>query len=234
MRAALSFLTVAGRNRVPDGRTVDWFPVVGALIGLSLGAFWWIVGRAWPAPVAAGLVVVADLAVTGLLHVDGLADSADGLIPPMDRERRLEVMADPRAGAFGVAVVAATLLLRYAALVVLRPAVLLIGGLWCLSRTLIAVVVRTRRYARPGTGMADAFMGRTRWYPLSIGAVLGFALAAGWRIGPGLVAAAGAVVGGVAVIALAEKRIGGYTGDVLGASAVLAETVGLAVAAARW
>lgn len=234
MRAALAFLTIAGRNRVPDRRTLDWFPAVGAMIGLALGGFWWIVERAWPAPVAAGLVVAADLALTGMLHVDGLVDSADGLLPPMDRSRRLDVMADPRAGAFGVAAVAAALLMRYASLAVLRPAVLLVGGLWCLSRTLIAIVVRTRPYARPDGGMADAFAGGNRAYPLWIGIAVGAGLAAGWRIGPGLVAAASALLAGTAVIVLAQKRIGGYTGDVLGASAVVAETVGLAVAAARW
>ena len=234
MRAALAFLTITGRDRVPDERTLDWFPAVGALIGLALGGFWWIVGRAWPAAVAGALFVVADLAITGMLHVDGLMDSADGLLPPMDRSRRLEAMADPRAGAFGVAAAVATVLVRYAAVVTLRPAILLVGGLWCLSRSFIAIVARTRPPARPDGGLAGAFMGGSRRYPLWIGGAVGFGLAAGWRVGPGLAAAASAVLGGVAVVALAQRRIGGYTGDVLGASAVVAETVGLAVAAARW
>ena len=234
MRSALAFLTIAGGDRVPDERTLDWFPAVGAVLGLGLGGLWWSIGRAWPAAVAAALFVAADLAITGMLHVDGLVDSADALLAPMDRGRRLEVMADPRAGAFGVVAAGAVLLLRYAAVVTLRPAILLIGGLWCLSRTFIAVVARTRRHARPDAGLAGAFMGGSRRYPLWLGGVLGFGLAAGWRLGPGLVAAACAVLGGVAVVALAERRVGGYTGDVLGASAVIAETVGLAVAAAKW
>lgn len=234
MRAALAFLTITGRDRVPDERTLDWFPAAGALIGLALGGFWWIVGRAWPAALAGALFVAADLAVTGLLHIDGLMDSADGLLPPMDRSRRLEVMADPRAGAFGVTTAIATMLIRYAAVVTLRPAIPLVGGLWCLSRSFIALVARTRPQARPDGGMASVFMGGSRRYPLWIGGVVGFGLAAGWRLGPGLAAAGCAVVGGVAVVALAQRRIGGYSGDVLGASAVVAETVGLAVAAARW
>ena len=234
MRAALAFLTITGRDRVPDERTLDWFPVVGAMLGLALGGFWWVVGRAWPAAVAGALFVIADLAITGMLHIDGLMDSADGLVPPMDRRRRLEVMTDPHAGAFGVVTAGATLLLRFAAVATLRPAVLLVGGLWCLSRSFIALVARTRPYARADGGIAEAFMGGSRRYPLLVGGAVGCALAAGWRVGPGLVAAGTAVVGGVAVVALAARRIGGYTGDVLGATAVVMETVGLAVAAARW
>ena len=60
------------------------------------------------------------------------------------------------------------------------------------------------------------------------------ALLAGWRVGPGLASGAAALVAATAVTALARRRIGGYTGDVLGASGVLAETAGLLVAAARW
>jgi adenosylcobinamide-GDP ribazoletransferase len=234
VRGALAFLTITGRHRAPDERTLDWFPVVGGLLGLALGGFWWLIGRAWPATVAGALFVAADLAVTGMLHIDGLMDSADGLLPPLERHRRLEVMADPRSGAFGVAAAAATLLVRYAAVVALRPAILLIGGLWCLLRSFIAIVARTRTPARPDGGMAGSSMGHPRRYPLWIGMAGGFGLAAGWRLGPGLAAAAGAAVAGVAVIAFAQRRIGGYTGDVLGASAVIAETVGLAVAAAKW
>ena len=66
-------------------------------------------------------MVVADLGLTGLLHFDGLIDSADGLLPPLTQARRLEVMADPHAGAFGVAAAAAVLLVRWASLATLRP-----------------------------------------------------------------------------------------------------------------
>ena len=234
MRSALAFLTVVGRSRPPGPATLDWFPVVGAAAGLALGSLWWLAGRAWIYPVAAAIVVAADLALTGMLHLDGLIDSADGLLPHLSRERRLEVMTAPDAGAFGVGAAVGVVLLRWAALLSIRPAVVLLGGLWCLSRTLMAAVARTRRYARAESGLVGAFSGPTNWLALVLGAAGGLALCAVWRVGPGLVAGAAAIVGGWSVVALAEKRIGGYTGDVLGASAVLAETVGLVVAAARW
>ncbi|MDQ2729862.1 MAG: adenosylcobinamide-GDP ribazoletransferase, partial [Actinomycetota bacterium] len=148
MRRAFGFLTVVGGARPPEPATLRWFPMVGAMVGLVVGAVWWGAGRLWPPLVAAVLAVVADLALTGMLHVDGLADSADGLLAPMPRARRLEVMATPDVGAFGVTVVAVVLLARVAGLDATKPAPLLIAGLWCASRTLMAAAVTVLPYAR--------------------------------------------------------------------------------------
>jgi adenosylcobinamide-GDP ribazoletransferase len=215
---------------------------VGALIGLALGGVWWLTTQAWGTQVAAALVVVADLGMTGMLHFDGVMDSADGLLPPLDPGRRLEVMSDPRVGAFGVAAGAAVLLLRWASLAALRPGVLLVAGLWCLSRTIMAVVARTQPYARGEKGLARPFgaapagAGRRgrRLLPLGGGVVLAAVLLGLWRIGPGAATGSAAVLAAAGVVLLARRRIGGYTGDVLGACGVLAESAGLVVAAARW
>src|SRR5690349_4062880 len=118
MRRALAFLTPlpVGTAEPPDRRTLAWFPVVGALIGALLGGVWWIAERLWPVSVAAALVIAADLALTGMLHYDGLIDSADGLLPHLTRERRLEVMREPDIGAYGVTVTVVVVALRFAAL----------------------------------------------------------------------------------------------------------------------
>ena len=242
MRAALSFLTPFGGARPPGPSTFDWFPVVGAALGLVLGGLWWVAGRAWPYPVAAAIVVAADLGVTGMLHFDGLVDSADGLLAPMEPARRLAVMSDPGVGAFGLAVGGTVLLVRWVALSALRPGILLLAGLWCLSRTVMAVIARSLPYARGDSGLARAFQspsprrsggGRQR-VCLGAGVVGAGALLAGWRVVPGLASGAAALVAAGAVAVLARRRIGGFTGDVLGASGVVAETAGLLVAAARW
>ena len=81
MRAALAFLTPWPGARLPTPRALRWFPLVGALLGFVLGGLWWVTAKAWPLPVAAAIVVVADLALTGMLHLDGLADCADGMLP---------------------------------------------------------------------------------------------------------------------------------------------------------
>jgi adenosylcobinamide-GDP ribazoletransferase len=233
MRRALAFLTPLFGASEPRPKTLGWFPLVGAALGLVLGGVWWGAERVWPAAVAAAIVVVADLALTGLLHVDGLADSADGLLPHLDRARRLEVMAAPDVGAFGVATVTGVLLLRWTALAVTAPSPLLLGALWCASRTAMAITARTVPYARPD-GLAAAFLGGRALTTAIVGAVLATALA---FAGPGVVGVAaigGVVAGAAAVVALAYRRIGGFTGDVLGAGGIVGETTGLVVAAARW
>lgn len=236
MRRALAFLTplpVGGGQ--PNRITFDWFPVAGALIGLGVGSAWWLADLAFPPAVAAALVLAADLALTGMLHVDGLADSADGLLPHhRGTERRLEVMAAPGVGAFGVTVVVVVLLLRFAALASQPVSVLLIAALWCGSRTVMAVGARAFPYARADGGLASAFAGGN-WRPVAlcglVAAVALGALADGRRTG---VAVGVSVAAGFVVLVAARRRIGGYTGDVLGAAGIIGETVGLLVAAAEW
>ncbi len=232
MRRAVAFLTVFGGAAAPSAATLSWFPVVGAGMGLALGGIWWAAEVLWAAPVAAALVVGADLALTGMLHFDGLVDSADGLLPPLEPARRLEVMADPAAGAFGVGVAVVVLLLRWASLATLAPSPVLLGALWCASRLAMAQFARTVPYARPG-GLAGAFLdGGGRRLPVG-GVVLGAVLVA---FGAGDAAVGVAVLGlaAAAVMALAVRRLGGFTGDVLGAAGMVGETAGLLAAAARW
>ncbi|HET6794828.1 MAG TPA: adenosylcobinamide-GDP ribazoletransferase, partial [Acidimicrobiales bacterium] len=155
---AVSFLTCLGRAGTPGPGAVAWFPVVGAGVGLAVGGVWWGAARLWPPLPAAVLAVAADLVLTNLLHVDGLADAADGLLPHLDRERRLAVMAEPTTGAFGVAAVATVLVARTAAMASTRAVPLLVAALWCLSRTAMAVTTTAVPYARPG-GLATRFIG---------------------------------------------------------------------------
>jgi adenosylcobinamide-GDP ribazoletransferase len=212
---------------------VRWFPVVGILVGLAVGGVWRGAEELWPPAIAAALAVVADLALTGMLHLDGLVDSADGLLPHLSRERRLDVMSEPTVGAFGIVVVTAVLLLRWAALASMGADVWLVAGLWCLSRTAMVALLAALPYARE-SGLASVFGGTGHAAVVAGGAVAAAVLvgvAMGW---PALavVCVAGLAVMGVG--ALARARLGGFTGDVLGAAGVIAETVGLVVAAARW
>lgn len=235
MRGALGFLTAFGGAAVPDRRSVVWFGPVGSLVGLLVGLVWWGAGELWPALLAAVLAVAADAALTGMLHLDGLADSADGLLPPLDRDRRLTVMSDPQAGVFAVVVVALVLGLQVAALAMLTPDPWLLAGLWAASRAAMGLTLATIPYARSTDGgLAAAFVGTSPWPSLLVGAValLVAAVAGGWPAGPA--AAAGLVIGTAAVVALARRRLGGFTGDVLGAAGVVGQTCALVVAAAKW
>ncbi|HYZ97324.1 MAG TPA: adenosylcobinamide-GDP ribazoletransferase [Acidimicrobiales bacterium] len=241
MRSALGFLTVVGGAAPPDRRAPGWFGPVGAVIGLVVGGAWWAAGELWPPLVAAVLAVAVDAALTGMLHLDGLADTADGLLPPLDRQRRLAVMATPGVGAFGVVVVVLVVGLRVAALASLEPDPLLVAGLWAAVRAGMALALAWLPYARPGGGAASGFAAPRGGARPAAPALVALAVAGATVVlavdagqGPGLAVVGGAIAAFGGVLALARRRLGGYTGDVLGAAGVVAETVGLLVAAARW
>jgi len=237
LRRAVAFLTPVGGATPPGPDALFWFPAVGAVLGLGVGTVWWGASRVWGPLLGAVLAVSADLGFTGMLHLDGLCDSSDGLIAPMDRARRLTVMASPETGAFGVGVTFATLLVRVGCLAALRPSGVLLAALWTGSRTAMAVVAVGVPYARPG-GLASGFLAgwSRRALPALAAAGAGGALllAIVWRPAVGPLAILGLVGGAAAVVLLAWRRVGGYTGDVLGAAGMVGETVGLLVAAARW
>jgi adenosylcobinamide-GDP ribazoletransferase len=199
--------------------------VGGAWVGAGVGGAWWAGTRIWTPLVGAAVAIVVDLALTGMLHVDGLADSADGLLPHLERERRLDVMARPDIGAFGVAAIGGALVLELSVLASMRPDVVVVVALWSVTRGQAALALASMRYARPG-GLAEAFRGR----PAPAVAMLLVALAVLAVRSPA--AALVSVLAAACVLALAQRRIGGFTGDVLGASIVVAQVLALLAAAA--
>jgi len=243
LREALAFLTPFPGARRPSPHALRWFPAVGAAIGGMLGGLWWGTARLWPQAVAAAIIVAADLALTGMLHFDGLTDSADGLLPShLTTERRLSVMREPAVGAFGAAAAVVVLLSRWAVFATLRPSgwtVVLVAALWCVSRASMATVVGRFHYVRPDSGddsgLAGAFLGAPL-PPWAAALVLGaaVAVAALWKFPGGPVAVLAGLAAFAAVVVLGVRRLGGYTGDVLGAAGLVGETVGLVVAAAKW
>jgi len=237
LASAVGLLTVVGGGRRAGAEAVGWFPVVGAALGTGLGAAWWAFGRVFPPLVAGGLVVAADLALTGMLHVDGLVDTADGVLPHLDRGRRLAVMAEPQVGAFGVTAAVAVLVLRFAALSSTVPAsvvkgALLLGGIWAASRSIMALALVHLPYARE-SGMATAFKGGHSLAP-ALGLVVSAVALVAWHPVAAAAVLGGELAGAGAVLLLAVRRLGGQTGDVLGAAGLLGETLGLLLASAKW
>ena len=236
MLTALAFLTpLPVSSRAPTGRTFLWFPIVGALIGGLLGMAWVALDRVTMSQnlVVAVVLVGLDLIITGALHFDGLVDSADGLFAPVDDSRRLAIMAGPEIGAFGLATGMMALLVRVACIANLPPRPLLLIGLWCASRTVMACVAAALPYVRE-EGLATAFLEEMPEALIigAAGALLAVFAAAGIGIRGPLAVAAG-LVAALGVALLARHRIGGFTGDVLGACGFVCETVGLLVAVAR-
>lgn len=233
MRDAFALLTTFGRRGgALKASALRWFPVVGGALGVLLGALWWAADKVWPRPVAGAIVVAADLVCTGLLHVDGLADAADGLLPHASRERRLEIMRTADVGAFGIATVALTLVLATVSLASRAPSILLLAALWCASRSLVASVPAIVPYARE-QGIATPLLQGAPVWPAVVAIPAAIVAAVGAGVG-GAVAVAACAVAVAAVVGLAWRRVGGFTGDVLGAAIVVGETVGLVAAAAKW
>jgi adenosylcobinamide-GDP ribazoletransferase len=236
---AAAFLTAVGGAQAPTRAALPWFGVVGAFVGAAVGAVWWAGSRWWAVGVAAALALVADAALTGLLHLDGLADSGDGLLPPVGRAKRLEILRDPRSGAFGVVVVVLVLLLRWTALASSVPdaaAIAALASVWCTARVAMAVTAVTVPYARD-QGLASAFRGPgASVVPvLAVGVPVALATAVighdPWLTG--VLAVAATAIGAAAVVTFARARLGGFTGDVLGAAGVIGETLGLLVLAVQ-
>jgi adenosylcobinamide-GDP ribazoletransferase len=241
VKKALSFLTIFGGTSTPNQMTLAWFPLVGALLGLLIGAIWWLAAKAWTPLPAAGVVVTADIVFTGFLHFDGLADSADGLLAPLSREHRLEAMADPAIGAFGAIGVGTLLLLRFGTLAALRPTPLVLAGLWCASRTSMALITEVLPYARP-TGLVRDFLGEASrgvrqrtvmTLAIMFGYLLSAALVLIGRGTRGVISLGGELAAVSIVVLFARRQLGGFTGDVLGAAGVIGETVGLLILATR-
>jgi adenosylcobinamide-GDP ribazoletransferase len=235
MRDALGLLTTFGRRGHGGAITaasLRWFPAVGAVLGAVVGGAWWAAGRAWPRPVAAALVLAANAACTGLLHYDGLVDAADGLLPHADRARRLDIMRTPEAGAFGVTAVAIVVALQAAALASQRPSIVLAITLFATTRAAAAAVPAIVPYAR-AEGMASALVPGASVLPLVAALPAGLLAALAGGIA-GATAIVAALAGAAAVVVIAWRRVGGFTGDVLGAAIVVGETAGFIVAAARW
>jgi adenosylcobinamide-GDP ribazoletransferase len=238
LRLALSFLTTlpVGAPSAPPGslgRAAPWFPVVGLIIGAMLAAAWWGLGYVFSSVLGAVLLVALWAALTGGLHLDGLADCGDGLLAAVPPERRLEIMRDPRLGTFGGLSLFLFLLLKVFTVAALPASPLGYYALLLapvLARWLILTVAR-QPSARPG-GMGAAFGQGLTPVALAIAAVLPAVLAigGGWR---GLGAGVAALLVVLIVSRVARVRLGGVTGDVLGLAVELSELAVLLVFAAQ-
>ena len=221
------------------GRIMVWFPLVGLLIGAILASCHWALHRLTVPWLAADAVVLGVYALlTGALHLDGFADSLDGLFGGRDKPQRLTIMRDSSVGAFGVTGLVCLLLVKYGCLVSLPdPAginfktltylLLPVMGRWAQSFAAAACV-----YARRGAGTASTFVNTVR----PPHAIAGLLFAAAFFIVPLLLPGAVVVcLGAVAATGttiFVRSRIGGMTGDTLGFVSEIVETVCLLALAA--
>jgi adenosylcobinamide-GDP ribazoletransferase len=221
----LTILPVPGHDDTDRGlgRAAAWFPVVGLALGLLLMAVDWVASHLFPPLLSALLTVTVWKLVTGGLHLDGLADCLDGLMG-RDRAHRLAIMRDSRIGTFGAVGLILFLLLEVVAVGDLPPAqrwrVLLAAP--TVARAVPPLLARLFGAAR-SEGQGAAFVAGVR----ASGAAVALAVAALVSVAVlgviGLVAAALALLIAVMAAWLIARRLGGLTGDVLGAGVEGAE-----------
>jgi adenosylcobinamide-GDP ribazoletransferase len=233
--AALAFLT-----RVPVylsfdardvGRSALFFPLIGAAIGaVQWGLFHAFSGRL-SILLTAVLIVSLSAWATRAMHLDGLADFADGLAGGSSRGAALEIMRDPRVGSFGAVALVLVLAVKIASIAELEsPEALVLAP--ALARWASVPLGRFLPNAREGGGLGSALTDHVGTFELVGATALVVALVAGLAPWLGLLSWVAVALVSIVVGAIAMKRLGGVTGDVLGANVELSEACALVVAAA--
>lgn len=246
-RAALSFLTilpVAPQECSEDdlARSVWWFPAVGLLAGIVVGYLTYVLEYAinLPDSIVRVLCVVMMVGLSGALHLDGLADSADGLLSHRPRERMLEIMRDSRIGTMGVFAIVIQVALKLAILEAILPNIwpIAVGVTIFLSRCAMMFHLSIATYARED-GLAKLFF-RDRGVVRALGSfvLMGMGLCSLFVLlntGPSdsmlMIVFRLYCIGVIGMLLIAawtwycRRRLGGSTGDTVGAGCEMTETI---------
>jgi len=211
-----------------SGRSAVWYSLVGLCIGGLVAGIFALAQMVFSRMVSAALSLALWALLTGGLHLDGLADCFDGMFQASDPERRLEIMKDPRIGAFGVIGLVLVLFIKFSALASLSSmratgAILLSASFarWCVLLTW------KQPLARPDGFGAD-FSSGLRAGSIILGGLIPLGLAI-WLKGTGFVAIGFGLLVTAFILLAARRNLGGITGDVLGMIIELVEATVLLV-----
>ena len=223
--SALQFITILplGKGKSFDPpKMVPYFPLVGILLGLLVAAFDTMVVRFWTPPVVALLDIILLAVLTGAFHIDGLGDTADGLLGPRSRDKALEIMKDSRIGTMGLVAILFGLAIKWGGIASLdahRSIILIMIPAY--ARAGILFGMRYLPYGRPdGTGkpfFSEKISFKHFWgliFPIGLSLILG--LEAIW-----LNLAFAIIIG--SILFFYKKRMGCITGDMLGAMTEVTE-----------
>jgi adenosylcobinamide-GDP ribazoletransferase len=225
-------------------RSVSFYPLVGGVIGLLLYGLVIVSGFMLPPFPASVLLLVGWIVLTGALHLDGLMDTADGILSHRSREQMLDIMKDSRVGAMGVIVCVLYLLMKVSLIDVivteysstlLLP--LIVIPIW--SRWFMTLAITAWPYARPNSGLGSYFKGTPKRY-VGFGFVTAILLSVLVLIVSYLNGLADLwqvmlyVIGGMLIIGFAAgaylgRKLGGLTGDTYGAINEMLELTGLLI-----
>ncbi len=241
LRQALLFLTVlpltapAGSTQ-QLGRSLAYFPLIGLGLGLLLAGANYLLGIFFPPSVCALLVLLLLIYATGALHLDGVADTADGMYGIRDRASRLRIMKDSRVGAMGVVALCCLLLLKVVTLsaipVVAQWQVLI--ALPVVGRWMMVALAVLAPYARSEGGTGSVFVegvGRRELFIATL--ILAVVLLVFFQLW-GLTLLAGLILAVIALERYFKQRLGGVTGDILGAVCEWSEAFFLIICSAAY
>ena len=208
-------------------RSTFFFPLVGAILGALSGIVYYLFAFI-NMEIAALMTVISMIILTGGLHLDGLADTFDGFMSNTEREKTLDIMKDSRVGAFGVIALILNILLKYVLIsnITTNIPIILILSLGN-SRLVLGHKMGFKKIARPG-GLGDMFhTSNPKKYVILSGiiyiAILGL-------INPiYLLPLLGTIIMGEIITLITYKKIGGFTGDVFGATIEIGEIVSLII-----
>jgi adenosylcobinamide-GDP ribazoletransferase len=235
--AALQFLTSIPvplkRELSPAqlGRATTYFPLVGGIIGGILAGLNWLLLYILPPGVVNALLIAALVILTGALHLDGFADTCDGMAGHKTVEERWSVMHDSRTGAFGVVGIVLLLLVKYVSLNSVPPelitAVLIFMPV--VSRWAMVYAIFVYPYARP-EGLGTAYKNATRWPQFTVATIITLAVAA--ALFPLFSYAGLLLIFGIWIVTAPlaiyfKYKFAGLTGDTYGAINEVAEVMGL-------
>ncbi|MBF0387062.1 MAG: adenosylcobinamide-GDP ribazoletransferase [Candidatus Omnitrophica bacterium] len=230
---ALQFLTILP-VKVPGsfaGKDLNfllaWFPVAGAVMGL-LPAVIVVAGGVLPQMALVAVALTAYTVLTGALHIDGFADTCDGIFSGRTKEQMLEIMRDSRIGTYGAAGVGLLLLLKFAFLLGLPQ--MMLWKMFILipmfARWIQSLACAGTRYART-TGKAALFFQYATVWDVVLGGIFCLAVIFALLGMKGLCVFGAALLPAVLFIRFIEQKLGGMTGDTVGAASEIAELSGL-------
>ncbi|MGR3309962.1 MAG: adenosylcobinamide-GDP ribazoletransferase [Candidatus Brocadiales bacterium] len=239
---AVKFLTVIPLDRknkftpANTGAAMVWFPAVGLLIGVFLAAIYLLLIKWFPSTVSDALILAVFLVITGGLHLDGIADSCDGIFGSYDKEKRLEIMRQSTIGTFGVLGLICILGIKYLGIHNLTYDNRLLGSLWlsqkgtalllmpAVGRWTQVLAAALSTYAR-GDGVGKVFIDNARLRHAIYSSL--FLLVPLWFFCGinGLMIFAVVTIVTLLITQYVKGKIGGMTGDTLGAVNEISEVV---------
>ena len=228
--AALQFLTIIPlpwrREVSPEdlARSTGYFPVVGLIIGLLLAGINWLLGWLLPIAVVHVLLIIFLAVISGALHLDGLADTCDGIAGGKTPEQRWQVMHESRVGSFGIVGVCCLLLAKYVSLNNV-PQTLLMATLVLMpviSRWAMVYAIFVYPYAKP-SGLGKVFKQGANWPKFVMAMLIALAVAAALFQLAGLAIILGIWVITVIMATYLKRKFSGLTGDTYGAINEVAE-----------